>query len=168
VPQKSIGDLLMLKTTIFNLSNEIRPWVIRIAEVLGELPEDLAPSQHHREALQQSEFTAQVTADQLIQLTRKSDGDPSVYLEFLEAEEKDPFERMIESLPDRQKVVLRMRMVDGKTLDQCANDLGISGPRVRQIEEKALRFLRHPERMQKALDAAGPYSDNINRSFLLD
>jgi len=58
-------------------------------------------------------------------------------------------ETQIECLwTEQQKTVIRMRFGfdDGqyKTLREIANHLGITPERIRQIEHKALRILRHP------------------------
>ena len=65
-------------------------------------------------------------------------------------------------LPDRltlrEKQVLEMRMCldinSRKTLQQIGDVLGVSRERVRQIEKKALRKLRHPSRMKRFDDEA--------------
>lgn len=51
---------------------------------------------------------------------------------------------MLSNLTDREKVVIRMRYGEGKTLQEVADVLGIGRERVRQIEAKSLRKLRHP------------------------
>lgn len=41
-----------------------------------------------------------------------------------------------------------MRFFQGKTLSQCGVELGITGSRVRQIQAKAIRTLRHGSQLQ--------------------
>lgn len=54
----------------------------------------------------------------------------------------------LQTLPDRMRLILSMRFGFGKyepmTLQQIADDFGVGAERIRQIEAKALRMLRHP------------------------
>lgn len=52
------------------------------------------------------------------------------------------------SLQDRERLVLERRFLGDKTLREIGIELGVSPERVRQIESKALRKLRHPSRLR--------------------
>jgi RNA polymerase primary sigma factor len=54
--------------------------------------------------------------------------------------------QMLLKLPPRMERMLRERFFQGLTLDQIGEKYGISRERVRQIEAKALRMLKHPSR----------------------
>jgi RNA polymerase primary sigma factor len=58
--------------------------------------------------------------------------------------------RVLATLPPREARVLRMRFgIDERsnhTLEEVGNDFDVTRERVRQIEAKALRKLRHPSR----------------------
>ena len=62
-------------------------------------------------------------------------------------------EEVLSTLTAREALVLRMRygLDDGeaKTLDQVAHSFNLTRERIRQIEAKALRKLRHPSRARK-------------------
>lgn len=49
-------------------------------------------------------------------------------------------------LTEREQDVLRLRFKDKMTLEQCGKIHGVTRERIRQIEAKALRKLRHPTR----------------------
>jgi RNA polymerase nonessential primary-like sigma factor len=51
-------------------------------------------------------------------------------------------EALLEKLTDRQRLVLRERYVEGKTLDEIGAREGVTRERIRQIENKALSRLR--------------------------
>jgi len=59
---------------------------------------------------------------------------------------------VLAGLGEREEIVLSMRFgIGGKppcTLEDIARALGVSRERIRQIEAKALRKLRHPSRSQ--------------------
>ena len=57
---------------------------------------------------------------------------------------------MLETLSEREARVLRMRFGIGeagnRTLEEVGHDFEVTRERIRQIEAKALRKLRHPSR----------------------
>jgi len=59
----------------------------------------------------------------------------------------------LESLTERERSVLALRfgLVDGKsrTLEEVGQEFGVTRERIRQVEAKALRKLRHPTRSRK-------------------
>jgi len=64
-------------------------------------------------------------------------------------------ENVLDSLAPRERRVLQLRfgLIDGKqrTLDEVGKRLGVTRERIRQIEVKALRKLRHPSRSEKLI-----------------
>lgn len=57
------------------------------------------------------------------------------------------------TLTEREQGVIMMRFQQKKTLEQCGKECGVTRERIRQIEAKAIRKLRHPSRvnMMKAV-----------------
>ncbi len=72
---------------------------------------------------------------------------------------KEQLHLILDSLNDRERAVLEMRfgLKDGEshTLEEVGQAFGVTRERVRQIESKALRKLRHPGRSRKLRDFLG-------------
>ena len=69
---------------------------------------------------------------------------------------REQLEEVLKSLTAREEQVLRMRfgLMDGKahTLEEVGKEFDVTRERIRQIEAKALRKLRHPSRSKKLRD----------------
>ncbi len=69
---------------------------------------------------------------------------------------KEQLDNVLNTLTEREKKVLRLRfgIEDGKprTLEEVGKVFGVTRERIRQIEAKALRKLRHPSRSKKLKD----------------
>ena len=66
---------------------------------------------------------------------------------------RDKLKDVLDSLNDRERAVLEQRfgLVDGasRTLEEVGRQFHVTRERIRQIEAKALRKLRHPTRIRK-------------------
>lgn len=75
---------------------------------------------------------------------------PSIYLENLEYRNK--IDKMLKTLTPREERIIRLRygLEDNTihTLEDIAKEFGITRERVRQLEVKAIRRLRHPSRLK--------------------
>ncbi|KRL68504.1 RNA polymerase sigma factor RpoD [Companilactobacillus versmoldensis] len=69
---------------------------------------------------------------------------------------KEQLENVLDTLTDREENVLRLRfgLDDGRTrtLEEVGKVFGVTRERIRQIEAKALRKLRHPSRSKQLKD----------------
>ena len=69
---------------------------------------------------------------------------------------REQLSEVLDTLTEREEKVLRLRfgLVDGRprTLEEVGKEFNITRERIRQIEAKALRKLRHPSRSKKLKD----------------
>ena len=70
---------------------------------------------------------------------------------------KENVDEVLDSLSDREAKVLKMRfgLDDSKrpmTLEEVGREFGVTRERIRQIEAKALRKLKHPSQRKKLQD----------------
>ena len=69
---------------------------------------------------------------------------------------KEQLQEVLETLTEREQKVLRLRfgLDDGRarTLEEVGKEFNVTRERIRQIEAKALRKLRHPSRSRKLKD----------------
>ena len=69
---------------------------------------------------------------------------------------REQLQEVLETLTDREQKVLRLRfgLDDGRarTLEEVGKEFNVTRERIRQIEAKALRKLRHPSRSRKLKD----------------
>lgn len=66
--------------------------------------------------------------------------------QVMESLKGDEIDRALGALPDRDRTVLKLRYgidTDPRTLEQCGDKLGITRERVRQLQDRALRYLRY-------------------------
>ena len=72
---------------------------------------------------------------------------------------REQIERVLASLDGREQRVLRLRFGsdDGgvRTLEEVGREFGLTRGDIRQIEDQALRKLRHPSRTRKLRESAG-------------
>lgn len=75
--------------------------------------------------------------------------------DWMDAEPPEPSQKrdlervmayLLTTLTEREAHLLIQRYWQDLTLEECGKKMGISGPRVRQIECNAIRKLRHPSR----------------------
>jgi len=85
-----------------------------------------------------------------------SDTGPSPYDQASRQLLKESMEEILSTLSDREKrvLILRFGIEDGRprTLEEVGREFKVTRERIRQIEAKALRKLRHPSRSKKLKD----------------
>lgn len=68
-------------------------------------------------------------------------------IDFELAEDFDgTLEYVLHNLTERERKVIKMRFEENLTYEKCGKAFGVTRERIRQVEVKALRKLRHPSR----------------------
>jgi len=79
---------------------------------------------------------------------------------------KKKLDEVMSSLTPHEQRVLQLRfgLKDGqsRTLAEVGVEFNVTRERIRQIEAKALRRLRHPSRSRKLKDYLAPYSPDMS------
>ena len=164
VCQGSIGNLLNLKQAPINKSGRWSEPVLKIAEYLRVTPDMLFPEQHLTKALKRNTIEGEVTFEEMGQLV--STAGINYISESIENETRnerlDKLEECLGTLAAREREILEMRFGinrypgGGKTYEQIAQKFAVTRERVRQIEQKALRKLRMPHRMNAPKEKEPP------------
>jgi len=157
--KQRIADIINFKVSPLKpVGNGLKAWkngVIEISEVLECTPEELFPDnlKNVRISRDVKVFTEVSLQDfkrlgGLLpkQLVANTDPEKSLMVNKFE----DLLDRSLKMLSPREEMVLKLRfgLEDGEEhgFEEIAEKFGISRERVRQIESKALRKMRHPAR----------------------
>ena len=152
IAQVTIGKMLNLKVSAYNSKGVVRSYVQDVADFLKVPYEMIYPEAHLNDSLKLNTFSAQVSTDDMVALTNDSSTiDPSLLIDVDRAD----ITKMTQGLTNREQTVLIMRNRDELTLRQVGDKLDVAQERVRQIEQKALRKLRHPSRFRDVTDNSG-------------
>ncbi|MEI8328340.1 MAG: sigma factor-like helix-turn-helix DNA-binding protein [Candidatus Taylorbacteria bacterium] len=132
---------------------------IRFQELSGYLWEELFPDdfaalrEKFSSALSESK-TKPRPATEMLRENGFIPNDPvTPFEEVAQSEESQSVNKVLDevlsSLTIQQAAILRMRFMEGLTLEKCAEKYRVTRQRIGQIESKALRLMRHPTRIRK-------------------
>lgn len=136
VPQSEVGRLLMLKSgPIDKITGDLRKGPLKICEVLNSTMADLWPASMCGYRAPKTSVEVDLSLEQVAGLL-DHDNDP-----VLAIENKDVLDRLYDVLTPRERRVVEGRSQE-ETLDEIAEEFGVTGQRIRQIEAKAHRKMR--------------------------
>lgn len=155
-------NLVNMKTSPRNKNGEWRLCVLKLADALYSLPDDLFSEQQKLLVLKTSTGTRDVTESELVRISEQYIWDNR--LEDMQDNEgvrqiaHEQAENLIEqamdaALTSREKQVLNMRFgMHGstKTFNEVGEELYLTQQRIRQIQDKALRKLRAYAKREKS------------------
>jgi len=148
-----VNSLINMTSSPLAAEGDLYPDAARLCDVLGKLPEDLWSNEQlyplernfSEMEMDHAQVVAMLPAEQQFYLPDFSD--------LEQAQTKALVSQALSTLTPREQEVIRMRFEDDLTLAECAKRLGVTQGRIRQIEIKAMRKLRHPARVGMFVDA---------------
>jgi RNA polymerase sigma factor (sigma-70 family) len=147
-----VNSYLSFKEAPYNKKGEWRHSFIRISEALRCLPEDICPPQHLEKVLKKNKSTFEASLNDISgYLTGNQDTAMPAIERIVREEDFSGISSALQALTPREERVIRCRFgmtSDGEmTLADVGQQLGVSPTRIRDIEARALRKLRHPTRV---------------------
>jgi RNA polymerase sigma factor (sigma-70 family) len=150
VTQNDVGKYLNLQQSIYDSRGEYRPHFMQLCEFFNLMPSELYPEAQMSEPLKSNKRVIEADAHELVRL--EADAlDPAQIIEL--GSRREAIRGMLFSLTKKESDVVSLRLgFEGceHTWEQIGKVYGVSKERVRQIYGKALRKLRHPERLKYA------------------
>lgn len=143
VSEQTIGRYLNLTYPPMNKKGKWHKTILTIAETLNTTPDFLFPQQHITKALERNQIEANVSLEDIQQLTGKllTDG-PEILL--LESEKISKLKEAMECLTKRETIVIEGRFYANKlqTYEELGQELNITRERIRQIQNIALKKMK--------------------------
>ena len=142
-----LGNIINMKLSPLNRAGNFRPWLNKIAELLNCAPEDLFSDVQLSTVLKDNKRSIAVNEAEMKFMLQTSN-QPKLLEEIVDDQIKNKkIKESLSFLTPREQEVIELRFgLKGEefTLDECANKFNVSRERIRQLEAKALRKLRHP------------------------
>jgi len=155
VDQGTIGRYLNLKEHPINSkTTQFKDAIKKIGVCVGKSPETLFPKKY---IVETNKISISADFDQLEKLDNSQADTGLLEYDPDTVDIKDAVDRVLGTITAREEFVLKLRFgIDGaeQTLKEISRKMGISPNRVRQIEMKALRKLRHQTRADYLKKAA--------------
>lgn len=146
-----LGEIINMKKSPLNREGEFRPFLLKIADLLNCSAIDLFSEVQMNTLLKTNKRSIQVHEAEMKFMLENNNDIKLLEENILLEQQNNEIEKQLKTLTAREQEILDMRFGRGKydqeySLRECGEKYGISGNRIRQIEEKALRKLRHPSR----------------------
>jgi RNA polymerase sigma factor (sigma-70 family) len=147
-----VTEIINFKLPFYTKQGAITLHISKLADALNLLPDHIYPPERRGKPLASNTYNIEANKNDLMQIAG------SLRMDALPPDDRkmlDDFQPMLaqimdECLSPRDRDVLERRfgLITGReeTLDEIAADIGVGRERVRQLEQRALRLLRRPDR----------------------
>jgi RNA polymerase sigma factor (sigma-70 family) len=153
-----LGNIIAMKSSPLSHDGNFKPCITKAADLLGCDPIDLFTDTQLNTILKTNKRSLQINEAEVKFMLESSESRNKMLEVLVEEEQRNKkIDEALSLLTPRQRLVIEMRMGMGEyttplTLDECGNILGVGRERIRQIEAKSLRKLRHPLRSERLSD----------------
>lgn|SRR3989338_7861029 len=159
VHQSNLGMLINMKDSARKSNGEWSDLALRLSAFFHCMPEDLFSDPQQWNKLEKNRTHAEVTYTEIQQLTARNSEPVTPELALQAKQFRGAIAQALRTLTPREERILRMRFGfetgEETTLQAVAETFGLTRERIREIEAKALRKLKHPSRSKLILAAAG-------------
>jgi RNA polymerase sigma factor (sigma-70 family) len=151
LPYHLVNEIIAFKLPFYGKRGNISGSIIKLADALNMLPDHIYPPERRGKPLTQNKYIVESRGVDLMQVANslRADSLPPDERKMLD-DFAPTIQLLLNELTPRQKEVLERRfgLIDGyeETLDDVGAALGVGRERIRQIEAKAMRRMRHPDR----------------------
>lgn len=150
-----IGEFINLKRSPLTSEGEFYDIILKISDLLMCSPENLFSEEQMTMELKTNKRSIEVQEAEIKFMIKNNNNIKSLEEIIYNENLSNKIEESLNLLTPREEKVLKMRfgIDDGKehTLEAIGKIFGVQKERIRQIEAKALRKLRHPDRRLKLL-----------------
>ena len=154
-----VNDLINMTLSPLTSQGEMRAVATKLCDVLGKLPEELWSNEQLR-PLERNFSDMEMDYSQICSLLP---GDEQSYLMDTSGIENDQIRHLVNNalstLSQKEQEVIRLRYYEDMPLDAIAEQFVVTKERIRQIEAKALRRLRHYSRSMPLIDCLDVSAD---------
>lgn len=143
-----IGDILAMKRSPLDRNGEFVPTVETVCEIIGCSPYELFTDVQLNTVLKTNKKSMMISEAEAQFYLENSE--PKLLEDMVMDDQKiDIVEQSLKGLTPREAEVIKMRFGLGEnsecmTLEECGKKFDVNRERIRQIEARALRKLRHP------------------------
>lgn len=150
--------------------NLIKTAVTQLTKTLGRSPTEEQIAEHSKLSLEdvmdllifmqdtislESPVSESSTLGDFVEESKTVDS----FTQVFQSEQKEAVLKVLSELPEKQALVLKMRFGLGEfdteyTLDQIGEGINLTKERIRQLEDMALKRLRHPAKAKKLANVA--------------
>lgn len=147
-----VNDIINFRIPFYTKNGEITTHISRLADALCLMPDHIYPPERRERPLACNTYNIEANKNDLMQISE------SLRMSALPPDDRKMLEDfnpllskiMDECLPPRYREVIERRfgLTTGheETCEKIGATMGVSGQRIRQLEAKALRYLRSPSR----------------------
>ena len=134
---------------------ETDPHVDEIAKELDMAPEDVLDTMMHARTVRSLDESFEEDDERSLMNILRDDNQATPDLHVMESAARNQLDEVLESLDEREYRIIRLYFGrDGNesmTLEEIGGTMNLTRERVRQLKERALGKLRHPQRYQALL-----------------